>query len=511
MIRVALKGLARRKLRAALTAVAIVLGVAMISGTYILTDTIKSAFGTVFTEVYKHSDVVITRKSAISEGEEGEEGERAAGAPSFSESLLTTVRGLPGVAEADGGVQSRVQLVGRNGKVISTGGAPGLGYSVHTYGNQRFNPLELVAGHLAVRGRRSRDRREHRRTRQLQGRRNDRRDRAQRRPSRYRIAGIAKIGSVSSLGGATMAVFNFPVAQRLFDKVGKLDTIDVADKPGYTPAQVLSEIRRMLPPNAQARTSEAQAKQATQDTNGFLEIIEDFLLAFAGVALFVGSFVIANTLSITIAQRTRELATLRTLGATQRQVRRSVLLEAFVIGLLASVVGLFLGLGLAKGLNSLFVSLGHRPAPGCDRVRHAHGDRVAGRRGRDHRARGAATGDPRHARAADRGGPRGRGAATVALCPLRPARGGADAAGRDRADADRPVRRRPLHGHAAAGDRARRVRHLHRPSACSPRRSCRRWPQCSAGRPPGSAEPPASSRAATPCATRHGRPRPPRR
>ena len=357
MTRVALKGLARRKLRAALTAVAIVLGVAMISGTYILTDTIKSAFGTVFTQVYKKSDVVITRKSAISEGEEGEEGGRAAGAPSFSESLLTTVRGLPGVAEADGGVQSRAQLVGRNGKVISTGGAPGLGYSVHTYGNQRFNPLELVAGHwpsgadeVAIDANTAE--RDNYKVGEEIG------VIARSATRRYRIAGIAKIGGVSSLGGATMAVFNFPVAQRLFDKVGKLDTIDVADKPGYTPAQVLSEIRRVLPPNAQARTSEAQAKQATQDTNGILEIIQDFLLAFAGVALFVGSFVIANTLSITIAQRTRELATLRTLGATQRQVRRSVLLEAFVIGLLASVVGLFAGLGLAKGLNSLFVSLG---------------------------------------------------------------------------------------------------------------------------------------------------------
>jgi putative ABC transport system permease protein len=355
MMRVALKGLARRKLRAALTAVAIVLGVAMISGTYILTDTIKSAFGTVFTQVYKKSDVVITRKSAISEGEEGEE--RAAGAPSFSQSLLTTVRGLPGVAEADGGVQSRAQLVGRNGKVISTGGAPGLGYSVHTYGNQRFNPLELVTGHwpsgadeVAIDANTAE--RDNYKVGDTIG------VITRGATEQYRVAGIAKIGGLSSLGGATMAIFNFPVAQRLFDKVGKLDTIDVADKPGYTPEQVLAEIRRVLPPNAQARTSEAQAEKATRDTNGILEIIQDFLLAFAGVALFVGSFVIANTLSITIAQRTRELATLRTLGATQRQVRRSVLLEAFVIGLIASVVGLFLGLGLAKGLNSLFVSLG---------------------------------------------------------------------------------------------------------------------------------------------------------
>ena len=167
-----------------------------------------------------------------------------------------------------------------------------------------------------------------------------------------------KIGGVSTLGGATMAIFDLPTAQRIFNKVGKLDSIDVAGKAGVTPAQLVSEIRPILPVNAQVRSGQAQAQQATKDTNGFLTIIQYFLLAFGGVALFVGAFVIANTLSITIAQRTRELATLRTLGATRRQVLLSVLLEAFVIGVIASVTGLFLGLGLAKVLNALFVSFG---------------------------------------------------------------------------------------------------------------------------------------------------------
>ena len=120
----------------------------------------------------------------------------------------------------------------------------------------------------------------------------------------------------------------------------------------------MRQITPILPATAQVRTGQGQAQQATKDTSSLLTIIQSFLLAFGGIALFVGSFVIANTLSITIAQRTRELATLRTLGATRRQVLRSVLVEAFVIGLLASVTGLFLGLGLAKGLNQLFVSFG---------------------------------------------------------------------------------------------------------------------------------------------------------
>jgi putative ABC transport system permease protein len=354
VIGVALKGLARRKLRASLTAVAIVLGVAMISGTYILTDTIKSAFGTVFSEVYKHTDVVISGRSAISGGEESSQANRA---PSFPEALLAKVRAVPGVAEAQGGISDTAQLVGRDGKVISTGGAPGLAFSVHAHGNQRFNPLQLTAGRWPVGpGEVAIDantaERDHYTVGQSIG------VVARGAEQRLRIAGIAKIGGVSSLGGATMAIFDFPVAQRIFHKQGLLDSIDIADRSGHTPAQVVREIRPILPPTAEVRTGEAEAQHATSNTNSFLGIIQDFLLAFAGVALFVGSFVIANTISITIAQRTRELATLRTLGATRRQVLRSVLFEALAIGLFASVVGLFLGLGLAKGLNSLFVSFG---------------------------------------------------------------------------------------------------------------------------------------------------------
>ena len=208
-----------------------------------------------------------------------------------------------------------------------------------------------------------------------------------------------------------MAIFDFPTAQKLFHKQGKLDSISIAAKQGVTPAQLVQEMRPLLPATAQVRTGQAEAAQATKDTNGFLSIIQDFLLAFAGVALFVGIFVIANTLSITIAQRTRELATLRTLGATRRQVLGSVLVEAFVIGPLASVAGLFLGLALAKGLNALFVSFGIDLPQAGTRVRDADDRRLARRRHPDHGARGAAARAPRDAGAADLGGARGRGAA----------------------------------------------------------------------------------------------------
>jgi putative ABC transport system permease protein len=352
MLLVALKGLAGRKLRAALTAIAIVLGVAMISGTYVLTDTIKAAFSSVFTTVYAKTDVVVSGKVAF-----GNDSNSNNLPPSFPESLLGKVRNLPGVLDAQGGISDFAHLVGRNGKVISGHGAPALAFSVHSKGDQRFNPLTLVGGRWPV-GANEVDidahtaSTAHYRVGQSIG------VIARGPVKKYRIAGIVKIGGVSSLGGATMAIFDFATAQRIFHKEGLLDGIDIAAAHGTSPTQLVNEIKPILPPTAQVRTSKAEAAQATKDTNGFLSIINDFLLAFGGVALFVGTFVIANTLSITIAQRTRELATLRTLGASRRQVLMSVLLEALVIGVLASVTGLFLGLALAKGLNALFVHFG---------------------------------------------------------------------------------------------------------------------------------------------------------
>ena len=353
MIGVALKGLRGRKLRAVLTAVSIVLGVAMISGTYVLTDTIKAAFNTVFTQVYKNTDAVITGKSAI-----GGNANNGVTPPSLPESLLGKVRGLPGVSLAEGGISDEAKLVGRNDKVISSaGGAPSLAFSVNPKGDQRFNPLVLTTGRwpdgaheIAI------DQKTAKAKHYAVG---DTIGVLTRGPvEKFDIVGTVKFGGLSSLGGATLAIFDLSTAQRIFHKENELDSIGIASKQNVTPAQLVAEVKPLLPPIAQVRTGAQEAKQQAKDTNGFLSFLEYFLLAFGFIALFVGSFVIANTLGITIAQRSRELATLRTLGATRRQVYWSVVLEAFVIGVIASIAGLFLGLGLAKALNALFVSIG---------------------------------------------------------------------------------------------------------------------------------------------------------
>jgi putative ABC transport system permease protein len=350
VIRFALRGLATRKLRTALTAVAIVLGVALVTGTYVLTDSIKGAFNGIFTEIYQGTDATVTGKSAFDLSSENN-----TEAPPFAESLLPKVRALPDVEDAVGGVGGNAHLIGSNGKVIAFGGAPNLGFSVDP-SRPEFNSLTLIGGKWPGSGELVVDKStagkkdlEIGQTIGVQ---------ADGPVVRMRISGLVKFGGASSLGGATLSGFDLATAQKLFKKQGKLDQVRAKAKPGVSPQQLASQIREILPPGTQVRTGEAQAREDAKDTESFLNFLQDFLLAFGGIALFVGAFVIANSLSITIAQRTRELATLRTLGASRKQVRWSIVVEALAMGAIASVVGIFAGLGLGVGLFKLFDAVG---------------------------------------------------------------------------------------------------------------------------------------------------------
>jgi len=350
MLTVALKGIAGRKVRALLTAIAIVLGVAMISGTYILTDTINNGFNTIVTNSYKNADVVISGEAAF-KNTNGNGVET----PTFPQSVLGEVQKLPDVEAAAGSVASNnVKLIGKDGKVIDTGGAPSLGFSINEQ-DQQFNPTHLTAGSwpkgpdqvVIDKSTASREGFNVGDQIALQ---------AVGPQRKFQIAGIAELTGVGSIGGATFAIFDLPTAQKIFAKPGQLDAVRIQSKSGVSTEKLISEIQPLLPPTAVVRDTNAQVKE---DKKGFdIAFLQYILLAFAGIALFVGAFVIANTLSITIAQRMREFATLRTLGASRRQVMWSVIGEAFVIGVLGSVIGLFLGLALAKGLNRLFVTFG---------------------------------------------------------------------------------------------------------------------------------------------------------
>ena len=350
MLTVALKGLAGRKLRASLTAISIVLGVAMISGTYVLTDTINNGFNTIFTQSYQNADVVITGKAAFDTANGN-----SVEPPSMPQSLLPKMQHLPGRrARGRLGDHEQPEADRDDGKVISTGGAPTLGLLGHSQ-RAAVQPHEADRGSLAARRARGRDRQGDRERQGFHV--GDRIGLQAFGPARtLRITGIAEFPNVS-VGGATFAILDQPTAQVLFHKPGQLDAIRVQSKAGVKGRARVPDPAAARP-YANVRSGDEQAKKDKDQAGGFISVIKYALLAFAGIALFVGAFVIANTLSITIAQRTREFATLRTLGASRRQVLWSVVIEAFVIGVLGSVVGLFLGLGIAKLLNALFVAIG---------------------------------------------------------------------------------------------------------------------------------------------------------
>ncbi|MEV0787772.1 FtsX-like permease family protein [Kribbella sp. NPDC050459] len=351
MIRFALQGLLARKLRTALTAIGVVLGVALISGTYVLTDSITSAFDSIFTENYKNTDAAITGKTAFEAADDG----TVVTAPPFQAGLLDKVRELPEVGAAGGAVNGEAQLIGKDGKVIVFGGAPNIGFSVDP-AQPQFNSLSLVSGAWPAAGQVVVDTQTAKKkglaTGDMVG------VQARGAAQQMRITGLVEFGAVSSIGGATLAGFDLGTAQRLFGKTGKLDQILIAAKSGVTPQQLVDAVRPILPEATQVRTADEQAAEDAAGTTTFLNFLRTFLLVFAAIALFVGSFVIANSLAITIAQRTREFATLRTLGASRRQVLGSVVLEAFVTGLVSAIVGLFLGLAIATGLFKLFDAIG---------------------------------------------------------------------------------------------------------------------------------------------------------
>ena len=307
MVRFALKGILGRKLRTGLTAIAIVLGVAMVAGTFMLTDSIDKAFDSIFTDVRKGSNAVISGKSAfdLSEGS-------GTNSPTLDESLLPEVRRLPSVAEAEGRRRrGAADRRGRQGDRLRRRTEPRL---QRRGGDSPFNPLTLVqgawpkAGELVVDE--STANKEDFRLGESIG------VQAEGPAQRLRISGLVRFGTVSTIGGATLAGFDLPTAQELFGKRGRLDEIAVAAKPGVSDEELVRDLQAKLPPTAQVKTASQQARDDAAETNSFISFLRGFLLAFGGIALFVGAFVIANSLSITIAQRTREFATVRTIGAS---------------------------------------------------------------------------------------------------------------------------------------------------------------------------------------------------
>ena len=262
MIRVSLKGLAARPIRAVLTALAIVLGVAMVSGSFVVTDTITKAFDTIFTSSYAHTDAVVSKKSLVDYSNSGN--------GTVPQSLLVKIQRLPEVGAAAGSIidlnndTTNTKLIDRDGKAIDANGNPTFGFGVDP-SRPRFNPLHLVAGtwahgrhevvidsntakkhHFAV---------------------GDFIDAAAKGPKeRFQISGIAKYGDVDTLGGATIAVFTIPTAQDLLELKG-FTAISVAAKPGVSQERLVREIRSVVPGDVQVKTG-GRAGEGGQEERG---------------------------------------------------------------------------------------------------------------------------------------------------------------------------------------------------------------------------------------------------
>jgi putative ABC transport system permease protein len=350
MIAIALRGLATRKLRSAMVAFAVVLGVAMIAGSFVLTDTIRSAFTGIYKESTAGSDAIVSGKPIVDGSLNGD--------ASIPQSLLQQVRATDGVKAAAGGISADfgARLTDHSGKLVDTKGAASLALGFRP-ADAAFSPLRLASGRWAsgptevVLDRASATHLKYRLGESI-------RIAGQTTTGTFTVVGTATVGGSTSIGGATVAAFDLPTAQKLVGLDGRLSEIDVAAQPGVNAEALVARIAPTLPDTAQVLTRAQEQKAQIKDVDKGLGFIKQFLLAFAGLALFVGAFVIFNTLSITVAQRTRELATLRLIGASGKQIRRSVVAEGAILGTLASVVGLGAGIGLAKGLNALFAAAG---------------------------------------------------------------------------------------------------------------------------------------------------------
>ena len=351
MTRIALRGLFSRKLRTALTALAVVLGIAMVAGTYVLTDTINKSFNSLMSSARSGTSAVISAKSLVKNGSTSDR-------PTVPASLLEQVAAVPGAQRAYGAVETEsARMIDANGNTVGPAGPPALGFGRDASTIGKKDAFKIVDGSWANgSGEVAIDvasaEKAHVKVGDTIG------VEGSGPLERFRVVGLLQWGSSNSLGGATMAVFSLAAGQQLFGMNGRLTEIDVDAKAGVSPTQLVNEIKPLLPAHAQALTVDEQIKKDQAEWSSFASIIRYALLTFAGIALFVGAFVIFNTLSITVAQRTREMATLRTIGASRRQILGGVLVEGLTIGLIASLIGIGFGIGLAKLLSALMGAIG---------------------------------------------------------------------------------------------------------------------------------------------------------
>ncbi len=353
MLALALRGLAARKLRGVLTAFAILLGVAMVAGTFMLKGSLDTAFDDIFASANEGIDVTVQPKLAFDD-----DFDTPSSGVSVPASLVGEIEGIDGVEKAAGdiGDSFSIAILDENGDRVgpANGGPPQIANNVvpepfspftYTEGSAPDTDDEVAVDSILA----EEEDYEVGQTISISGREG---------VKDYTLSGIARFGSGVPLGGASLAVFTTPEVQRITGKEGRFDAVDVEAAEGVSAEELRDRINAELGGDYEAKTGEEDAAdQSSQIKEGF-GFLTTALLVFAGISVFVGAFLIFNTFSITVAQRTREFGMLRTLGASSRQVLASVVLEALILGIIASGAGIALGFGFVKLVTSVFKAIG---------------------------------------------------------------------------------------------------------------------------------------------------------
>lgn len=353
MAALALRGLFARKLRGALTAFAILLGVAMVAGTFMLKGSVDKAFDDIFASASAGIDVTVQPQEAFAGGFELPESGAA-----LPEELVDEVAPLDGVAGAVGSIddETSIAILDEDGERIGPagGGPPQIASSAAP---EPFNPFTWIeggeptsAGEVAIDSITAEEEGyELGQQITISGSEG---------AKQYTLSGIGRFGSGVPLGGASIATFTLAEAQAITNKQGELDAILVEAADGVSPAELSTQLNAALGEDVTATTGAEEAEQQSADIKEAFSFLTTALLVFAGISLFVGAFLIFNTFSITVAQRTREFGMLRTLGASSRQVLASVVLEALLLGILASLLGILAGLGFVELVTGAFAAIG---------------------------------------------------------------------------------------------------------------------------------------------------------
>jgi putative ABC transport system permease protein len=356
VLRTTLKNLSARKLRLFTTSLAVVLGVAFMAGTLVLTDTIGQSFDQLFADANAGTDAFVRDEADVSSSDGGDQRSR------LPEATVAEVAEVDGVAAAEASIFGYAQLVGPDGETV--GSTDGMGTFAGNWNQvDELNPMQLVDGREPA-------------------------DVAEGQPYEVvldkgsandsglapgdtasvlteegnvpvTVVGVASFAGEDSPGGSSYLSFTMSAAQALVAEPGMVDGVAAVAEPGVSQEELAQRISTTLAlDGSEVLTGDELTEEQQSDIQAGLSFFNTFLLTFAVIALFVGSFIIYNTFSILVAQRTKEMALMRALGASRRQVLGSVLTESVVVGLIASIAGVVLGVGVAAGLQALIESFG---------------------------------------------------------------------------------------------------------------------------------------------------------